>query len=375
MRKSRALRPRLRSLSFVVVCGLASFAAERSARAEPYDADAKRLATSAINEDYIGGKFPSAQKKLEKAIAGCKGGKCSAKVLARLYRDLGVVFLGGLNKPKQGKKALSQAIQTDPKVKLDPDLTTPEIAKAFKEVGGSTADEEPEEEKIVLEEEPAPADTAKEGDSAARTNWFSLGFQQDLLLHSATNPVCYGPHYTCFNADGSEYSGPIYDGAGNQTSGGIALATTRILLGYERLFDKNILLGGRLGFAFRGAPDSRAGVKFLPLHIELRASYVFGSDPFASDGFRPYAALGFGVAEVDSRVPVEYYEDEAGYTAGLKGTLDAWTRTGKTFAAPTLGAQYAFGTSSALSAELRFGIMLGSYGFAPAAGLTYSHGL
>jgi hypothetical protein len=146
------------------------------------------------------------------------------------------------------------------------------------------------------------------------------------------------------------------------------------LLGYERVVAENFLLGARLGFAFRGAPTNNAGEAFMPFHVELRAGYVFGSAPFESGGLRPYLAAGVGLAEVASNVGVEYYENRAGYDAGLTGTLDAWRRTGQGFFAPTLGTQFAFGRS-AINLEARLLVMLGTPGLAPALGLAYAFGL
>lgn len=372
---SRVSRLRPRSLWLGALLALAPSLAVRVARAEPYDAQAKELAAAAMTRDYPVEKYTQGRKKLEKAVAGCKKKRCSSEVQATLHRDLAVVWMA-LKKSKQSREALTLAVETDPNVQLDPELTTPELEKLFREVGGRTPKkEEPEPEpEVELEEAPAEeAPPAEPPDTAAR-NWFSLGVQQDLLLHQATSPVCYGPNYTCFATDGSEYSGPIYGGAGNQLAGGLMLATTRVLLGFERVVGDNFLLGVRLGFAFRGAPTNKAGQTFMPWHLELRGGYVFGSAPFESGGLRPYLVVGGGLAEVASNVGVQYFEDQAGYEAGHAGTLDAWRRTGQGFVAPTLGAQYAFG-SSALSLEARLLVMLGTSGLAPALGLGYSYGL
>ncbi|MFZ5897403.1 MAG: hypothetical protein ACOY0T_40495 [Myxococcota bacterium] len=372
----------------------------RAAHAEPQDAEAKRVGGGAMTQDYMSGKFAAAQQKLEKAIKICKQGKCSGKVLARLYRDLGVVYLGGLNKPKQGKEALARAVQADPSIQLEADLMTPEIAAAFKEVGGEQrgkkskpepADKpeksepqrkaEPERdadgaEKIELEEEPeaskpeavAPAEETAD-DGSAHKNWFSLGVQQDFLLHKETSKVCFGQDYTCYGPGGVEYTGNIDEGAGNQASGGFGLATTRILLGYDRLLTDKILAGARLGLAFGGAPAGSAAGKFLPLHVELRGAYFFGTQPFVQTGFRPYAGIAAGVAEVDGHIAVDYFDN------GNRSVLDAWRKTGKMFAAINLGTQFALTKTSAINAEARVMFMLGTSAIAPALSIGYVHGL
>jgi hypothetical protein len=295
-----------------------------------------------------------------------------------LYRDLGVVYLGGLGKPTEGREALARAVQADPSIRLEKDLTTPELAQAFREVGGGTAmrldDDVPKPKKKRKPMAVAPAEESSPA-GGVPLNWFSLTVQQDTLLHSQTRPVCYGADYTCFGVGGGEYDGPIYEAEGNRADGGLGIATTRVLLGFDRLFLGNLLIGGRVGVAFNGAPTGKLSGKFLPLHIEVRGAYFLGTEPFKELGFRPYASLGIGVGEVDGHIAVDYFIDEAGYHANQKGTLDAWRRTGKTFFAPGVGSQYALGKASALSAELRLGVMLGASGLAPALAIGYSHGL
>jgi hypothetical protein len=364
---------------FALLAAVALLSSALPAHAEERDEAALKAATSAINKDYLGGKFAAAQRKLQKALKSCGKDQCSPPVLARLYRDLGVVYIGGLGKPNEGRDALARAVQADPSIRLERDLTTPEIKQAFRDVGGGSA--------ITVDEEPrarqkhkskpaavAPAEELSHPDGLL-LNWFSLSVQQDFLLHRATKPVCRGTDYTCFGVGGSEYEGALYDAAGNQAGGGFGIATTRVLLGFDRLFLGNVLAGARVGIAFGGAPAGKVSGKFLPLHLEARGAYFFGSEPFTHSGFRPYASLGLGVGEVDGHIAVDYYVDQAGYQANQKGTLDAWRKTGRTFFAPGLGTQYALGSASALTAELRLSVMVGTSGLAPALAVGYAHGL
>src|SRR5690606_20150710 len=94
------------------------------------------LADRAINDDYLAAKFKSAESKLRRAVRTCGKKGCSRRVLARVYRDLGVVSIGGLGKLKQGRDAFARAVEADPDVRLEKDLTTPEIQRAFTEAGG-----------------------------------------------------------------------------------------------------------------------------------------------------------------------------------------------------------------------------------------------
>src|SRR6185503_7162535 len=109
------------------------------APAEPKDKAALDLAKQAIEVDYLGTNFAQADAKLKKALAMCKGNACSAKVIAQIHREMGVVAIAGLKKPDEGKQHFVEALKADPAVQLDPDLTTPEIQAAFDEAKGGGA--------------------------------------------------------------------------------------------------------------------------------------------------------------------------------------------------------------------------------------------
>lgn len=95
------------------------------------EAAAKALQKKAMEEDYLATEFPKAKEKLEKAIAACGSDKCAPGVRALLQRDLGVVYIGGLNDKDKGQAAFAEAIKLDPAIALDKDLSTKEITAAF----------------------------------------------------------------------------------------------------------------------------------------------------------------------------------------------------------------------------------------------------
>jgi hypothetical protein len=88
----------------------------------------------------------------------------------------------------------------------------------------------------------------------------------------------------CFAGD-TFIAEPVYDSAGNKIGGGIGVATTRLLLGFDRLFGDRWLVGGRLGFAFGGGPAAPGGSGFMPLHVEGRVAAYFGSSPSPAPPF------------------------------------------------------------------------------------------
>ena len=133
----------------------------------------------------------------------------------------------------------------------------------------------------------------------AKHHWFGLHFATDFLIPGEGSAIC-GPDassadakkFACFQG-GNEYTGTPNTQVGNHFSGGFYVATMRALLSYDYMVGR-FSVGGRLGWAFRGAPKS-----FSPIHIEARAAYSLRKDPFKLN-FRPYLGLAFGHAQVDA---------------------------------------------------------------------------
>jgi hypothetical protein len=371
------------SCKFFTTLGLftAWMSGASGAAAEPQDAEARSLAKQAMQGDYLGTDFKAAEQKLQKALKSCGKKACSAAVRAELHLDLAVVYIAGSKKKDKGKKELQAAIAADPNVELSPDFTTPEVEKAFVAAGGVKHEAEhpaPEPEDDEQEAKPAaPVELEETPETGESKNWLSAAFQLDFLAFSQTDGVCSGAaQYQCF-LQGQSYTGPIYDGSGNQVQGGLGVATKRVLLGYERLLGENVTLGARVGFAFGGSPKATSGngTAFLPLHAELRGSYWFGAAPFQSGGLRGFAGLAAGLAEVDGHVTVEYFESQQGYQQGQKGKLDAWRKTGNGFASLNLGLAYGIGTQQQLLVELRVLQMLGAGATGGALSFGYGFGL
>lgn len=129
----------LRSFAaFVALFSIVTFSS-RAVLAASHDAEAVKLREAAIYQDYLATDFPSAEKKLTQALALCeKPADCTATTRARLHCDLGVVFFAQ-QKAADGRAQFAAALQEDPNVALDPDLSSPELQKEFAAVksGGS----------------------------------------------------------------------------------------------------------------------------------------------------------------------------------------------------------------------------------------------
>ncbi len=132
-------------------------------------------------------------------------------------------------------------------------------------------------------------------------HWIGLHAGADFILTREADGVC-GPdgagqtedskRYACYQA-GNPYTGTPANAYAGHLSSSARFATVRALVSYDYALQR-LLFGGRIGWAFRGAPKH-----FTPLHIEARALYSVRKDVF-NKNFRPYLGLAGGYAEVDS---------------------------------------------------------------------------
>jgi hypothetical protein len=207
---------------------------------------------------------------------------------------------------------------------------------------------------------------ANESSGPAKANWVSLAVEGDGLLLPAAKNVCSGGQgYSCFNPNGSWYSGTPGTGS-NQVLGGFNLATVRILAGYDRAFG-NFTVGGAVGYALLEGPTRKGGTASLPLHVEVRAKYWFGG--LAKPGFKAYVVVGGGIAEVDSSITA-YVNDSTG--SSLSKT--AWRKTGTGFATGGFGLGALISRSFGLFIEPRFMQMFPTSGEVFAAQLVGQYG-
>ncbi len=211
---------------------------------------------------------------------------------------------------------------------------------------------------------------------AAKRNWVSLAVQQEFLFVPSSTDTCLGADasYNCFYGDGTYVQPVVYDGVdpnltplaidatrGNSIkSGGLNRATTRVLVGYDRLIGRSVLVGLRFGYGFGGQPSSEFTKTFMPIHLEIRGSYFFGTGVLQNAGLRPYVTVAGGLSEIDAPVPIKLFQ--AAYAEAA--TVNAWHKTGTGFIAAGVGAQYAINPAFAPFAELKLIELLGTSGTA-----------
>jgi hypothetical protein len=152
--------------------GTAALSMTSPAWAGPKDGEAKKLAESAIYEDYLNLQFDAALDKLNQAKAVCEEG-CGQSVKATILRDLAVVYFAGKEDRAKALDYFKQAFQADPFIQLDEDLSSDEIKAVFNEarqaVGvpssseGAVADpDEPSKPPAATGSHTAPAEQAVE---------------------------------------------------------------------------------------------------------------------------------------------------------------------------------------------------------------------
>jgi hypothetical protein len=220
----------------------------------------------------------------------------------------------------------------------------------------------------------------------ARKNWLSVSVQQDaLFLNSASSACLTQDQYSCYWSDNSWYNPdptasdgyPPKAGKEGEVVGGFGLATTRILVGYDRMILPNVGLGVRLGYAFNGGPqkapaDGPKGAAFLPFHAEGRASYWFGNP----GGIRPYLVLAGGVAQVDAKVTVNVYLKTPTQDCGGDNqpcTYAAWKKAGTSFVGGGVGLLYPV-SSGGVIAEVKMQEMIGTMATGVSMSLGYAQG-
>lgn len=236
----------------------------------------------------------------------------------------------------------------------------------------------------------------------------ALGVQLDALVIASKENVCSTPkadepsNYVCFLANTSnQFNGtPAQVNTTNGIDGGFKLASTRILASYSYLFSQNIPIsvGVQLGWALGGSPTPgkenhdqvEKARRFLPaksflgFHGEVRGAYHFAGSTLDKLKFRPYAFLGFGVGQVNGGVPVQVCDTATGATGnacsskdpaqGKRTVVDAYQITGLNFLDFGGGTTFGITPNFGFSAEVKFMLMLPTFGFvlAPTVGPVFA---
>ena len=237
--------------------------------------------------------------------------------------------------------------------------------------------------------------TAGAGAGKAPRIWIGLGAQFDIVFLPAGNDVCLvDPNtgnptntsgFACvdppsgtrfpFNSTTAKQLTP---GSADQVVGGLKLGNIRLLATLDYALNKNMLLGGRVGYVLRTDP---ASPPFAPLHLEARFTYLVGRDAVSKKGLTPMIFAGVGAGEFDAYVPVTVNGVCGGKLGPCgsapnapnppnptaeSGTENAYITAGPVFLSVGGGARWLFGRKTALTAALKFEAAFGgTAGFLP----------
>ena len=144
---------------------------------------------------------------------------------------------------------------------------------------------------------------------------------------------------------------------------------------FDYALSASFLLGARVGYVFNaytGSVASANGKAFGPkLHLEARATYLFGHEPLAHAGFAPMVFLGTGVSEFDGHTTTVVTLDNV---AGQQ-PVNVWLTDGPFFAALGAGMRYQFSLRAAFTLAARANAVFGGNGFlltyGPEVGVLY----
>jgi hypothetical protein len=202
-------------------------------------------------------------------------------------------------------------------------------------------------------------------------NGVSLSLVQDFGMHGGAD-VCsrraqLEEGYACFRGSGTQYHGSPIPDAGSAVSAFPQPATTRLLLGFDRVLLENFTAGLRLGYVLAGGgprPDGAEGPTFLPFHGEARVGYTFGAAPFRRTGARWSLFVHGGIAQVDTpyRILIEEDTSKPPPASQLDNpalqTVRAYKKSGTGFvgagASVTVAVTRALGTSVGLKVSQMF---------------------
>jgi hypothetical protein len=216
--------------------------------------------------------------------------------------------------------------------------------------------------------------------------WIGGGASIELMSMPSGSDVCKltntaapSGDYYCTNGDGSDFpthaspteNNSLAPGNAGSLPGGFAAHDLKIFLSVDYAFNPNLMAGLRLGWIPSPYPGKAAvtdGHDFsLPLHVELRGTYLFGKDALAHAGFAPLVIAGGGVSEFHGQNQVVIAE------TGVPGSQhkEAWFTAGPLFFEVGGGARYAISPRFALIADGHLTIALGGiatwFSFTPEA--------
>jgi hypothetical protein len=147
------------------------------------------------------------------------------------------------------------------------------------------------------------------------------------------------------------------------------------MLSVDYALKPQLLVGGRIGYvanAYTGSAASKDGrAAGFRIHVEARATYLFGTDPLLHTGFAPMVFGGLGVAEFDGHTTSLITEN---YVAGQQ-PVNVWLTDGPFFLLVGGGVRYEFSPRAAFTGAVRINMAFAGNGvlftYGPEIGFAY----
>ncbi len=209
--------------------------------------------------------------------------------------------------------------------------------------------------------------------------WLGLSAGIDFTVLPAGTDVCTrdpnsgapsDPNWSCTNdtPEGTDFpsgkteNASLVQGKAGNVNSGLQPANVRVKASVDFALTPNLLLGVAAGYV-AGAYQGNVSAKFPPIHIEARATWIFGDEPLMHSGFNVYAQLAGGVGEYDANLTILVAQNNI---AGAR-PVEAWHVGGPGFVALEAGVRYGFSPRVMLLAGARGTAAFGA-SFFPAFG-------
>lgn len=356
-----------------------------------FNAHADAAANDALEKakgDFAAKKLAAAVARLDKAAKACGPDKCAPATKAAVLRDLGVMQLHKGDKAG-ANKSFKAAIALQSDLPLDPAYDTPDVREAWERAGG--APKPPPEPPPI--ERPAQAPTREETEIEAapyKRIWAGVAFGVDFQSVPSGDNLCARDSSSgapvnsqgvyCTKLDGTDFPSDSSqndqlvragrDGASTgHSDGGIKRGVVRIMASFDYAALPNLLVGGRAGvtlFKYTGSAAGNQGHAFGRLYFDVRASWIFGKDPLAHEGFAPMVFAGGGMGAFDAHTTGPAAIDPG--SGPVTGTVNLWITSGPAFVMAGGGARWAISPAVAATAALRLDTSFGSSGAIPTLG-------
>jgi hypothetical protein len=253
------------------------------------------------------------------------------------------------------------------------------------------------------DESPSATETEKEGTAAEKPSGTSKAFSRiwvgvaaelpEFIQMPSGNNLCKlgsnalpanSSGVYCTNPDGTDFPSRVssvqnnhltIDGQAGHSDGGLHPGDVRVMASFDYALSASLLVGARLGYAFNAYPGQAAVTNGHALgskiHVEARATYLFGDAPLAHIGFAPMVFGGAGVSEFDGHVSSAVTLDNV---AGQQ-PVDIWVTDAPFFVVLGGGARYQFSLRAAFTAAARVNVVIGGNGvlltYGPEVGVLY----